>query len=32
MMADAVLTQPGEADGGIRKLFAKPDDRGHPRA
>ena len=25
MMADAVLTQPGEADAGIRKLFAKPD-------
>ena len=25
MMADAVLTQPGEADAGIRKLFANPD-------
>jgi len=24
MMVDAVLTQPGEADGGIRKLFANP--------
>jgi hypothetical protein len=24
MMADAVLTQPGEADSGIRKLFANP--------
>jgi hypothetical protein len=24
MMADAVLTQPGEADEGIRKLFANP--------
>src|SRR4051812_10951128 len=24
MMADAVLTQPGEADAGIRKLFANP--------
>jgi len=24
MMADAILTQPGEADGGIRKLFANP--------
>ena len=25
MMADAILTQPGEADPGIRKLFANPD-------
>ena len=25
MMADALLTQPGEADAGIRKLFANPD-------
>ena len=25
MMAEAVLTQPGEADAGIRKLFANPD-------
>lgn len=25
MMADALLTQPGEADVGIRKLFAKPE-------
>ena len=25
MMADAVLTQPGEADGGIRKLFENPE-------
>jgi hypothetical protein len=25
MMADAILTQPGEADAGIRKLFANPD-------
>ena len=24
MMADALLTQPGEADAGIRKLFANP--------
>jgi hypothetical protein len=24
MMVDAILTQPGEADGGIRKLFANP--------
>jgi hypothetical protein len=24
MMSDAVLTQPGEADEGIRKLFANP--------
>jgi len=24
MMADAILTQPGEADEGIRKLFANP--------
>ena len=29
MMADAMLTQPGEADVGIRKLFANPDIR-HP--
>jgi hypothetical protein len=25
MMGDAVLTQPGEADAGIRKLFENPD-------
>lgn len=25
MMSDAILTQPGEADAGIRKLFANPD-------
>ena len=25
MMADAILTQPGEADAAIRKLFANPD-------
>ncbi len=25
MMADAILTQPGEADAGIRKLFTNPD-------
>ena len=25
MMADAIVTQPGEADAGIRKLFANPD-------
>lgn len=25
MMADAMLTQPGEADAGIRKLFADPE-------
>ena len=25
MMAEAVLTQPGEADAGIRKLFSNPD-------
>ena len=25
MMADAILTQPGEADAGIRKLFANPN-------
>jgi len=25
MMADAVLTQPGEADAGIRKLFSNPE-------
>jgi len=25
MMADAILTQPGEAEAGIRKLFANPD-------
>ena len=24
MMAEALLTQPGEADAGIRKLFANP--------
>jgi hypothetical protein len=24
MMADAIVTQPGEAEGGIRKLFANP--------
>jgi hypothetical protein len=24
MMADALLTQPGEADAGIRKLFENP--------
>jgi hypothetical protein len=24
MMADAILTQPGEADAGIRRLFANP--------
>ena len=24
MMVDAMLTQPGEADAGIRKLFANP--------
>jgi hypothetical protein len=24
MMADAILTQPGEADAGIRKLYANP--------
>jgi len=27
MMADAILTQPGEADAGIRKLFANPQIR-----
>jgi hypothetical protein len=27
MMADAVLTQPGEADAGIRKLFENPEIR-----
>ena len=27
MMADAILTQPGEADAGIRKLFANPEIR-----
>ena len=27
MMADAILTQPGEADDGIRRLFAKPEIR-----
>ena len=32
MMADAVLTQPGEADAGIRKLFDNPEDRDDPRA
>ena len=25
MMSEAILTQPGEADAGIRKLFANPD-------
>ena len=25
MMADALITQPGEADAGIRKLFANPE-------
>jgi hypothetical protein len=25
MMAEAILTQPGEADAGIRRLFANPD-------
>ena len=25
MMADAILTQPGEADAGIRQLFANPE-------
>ncbi|HEX5257668.1 MAG TPA: DUF1203 domain-containing protein [Sphingomicrobium sp.] len=25
MMADAILTQPGEADAGIRRLFDKPE-------
>jgi len=25
MMAEAMLTQPGEADAGIRKLFANPE-------
>jgi hypothetical protein len=25
MMADAILTQPGDADAGIRKLFANPE-------
>jgi hypothetical protein len=25
MMVDAIVTQPGEAEGGIRKLFANPD-------
>jgi hypothetical protein len=25
MMTDALITQPGEADGGIRKLFENPD-------
>jgi hypothetical protein len=25
MMADAILTEPGEADAGIRKLFANPE-------
>ena len=25
MMAEAILTQPGEADAGIRQLFANPD-------
>jgi Protein of unknown function (DUF1203) len=27
MMADAILTPPGEADAGIRKLFANPEIR-----
>ena len=27
MMADALITQPGEADAGIRKLFANPEIR-----
>lgn len=27
MMVDAILTQPGEADAGIRKLFANPQIR-----
>ncbi|GAA4757514.1 DUF1203 domain-containing protein [Sphingomonas daechungensis] len=27
MMAEAMLTQPGEADAGIRKLFANPEIR-----
>ena len=27
MMAEALLTQPGEADAGIRKLFANPEIR-----
>ena len=27
MMTDAILTQPGEADTGIRKLFEKPEIR-----
>jgi len=25
MMAEAILTQPGEADAGIRQLFANPE-------
>jgi hypothetical protein len=25
MMADALITKPGEADAGIRKLFANPE-------
>jgi hypothetical protein len=25
MMVDAILTQPGEAEAGIRKLFANPE-------
>ena len=25
MMADAVLSQPGDADAGIRQLFARPE-------
>ncbi len=31
-MVDAVLAQPGEADGGIRKLLRQPGDRDDPRA
>ena len=31
MMAEAILTEPGEADAGIRKLFANPCDRDHSR-
>ena len=31
MMAEAILTQPGEADAGIRKLFANPEIATHPR-
>ena len=32
MMADAILTQPGEADEGIRKLFENPRNRDDPRS